>query len=112
MSEWSFEKDSDDLRRFFWNKKVESHHLVVVCFDRLLFSVGQWCFVIVLDGLVMNQVFYPGHPVCWWDGPMIAWHVRQLAQLARLLQVNVRMDPDDEELRWILAGAALVMTDD
>ncbi|CAK9027352.1 unnamed protein product [Durusdinium trenchii] len=27
-------------------------------------------------------------------------------------QVNVRMDPDDEELRWILAGAALVMTDD
>ncbi|CAL1157217.1 unnamed protein product [Cladocopium goreaui] len=27
-------------------------------------------------------------------------------------QVNVRMDPDDEEIRWILAGAALVMTDD
>ncbi|CAE7333776.1 ODA11, partial [Symbiodinium sp. CCMP2456] len=27
-------------------------------------------------------------------------------------QVNVRMDPDDDEKRWILAGAALVMTDD
>ncbi|CAJ1331852.1 unnamed protein product [Effrenium voratum] len=27
-------------------------------------------------------------------------------------QVNLRMDPDEEENRWILAGAALVMTDD
>merc|ERR1719359_1342037 len=25
---------------------------------------------------------------------------------------NVRMDPDDEDKRWILAGAALLMTDD
>merc|ERR1719174_2753579 len=25
---------------------------------------------------------------------------------------NVRMDPDDDEKRWILAGAALMMTDD
>lgn len=27
-------------------------------------------------------------------------------------EVNLRMDPDEEENRWILAGAALVMTDD
>jgi len=27
-------------------------------------------------------------------------------------KVNVRMDPDDDEKRWILAGAALVMSDD
>eukprot|EP00930_Biecheleria_cincta_P103951 TRINITY_DN9605_c0_g4_i1.p1 TRINITY_DN9605_c0_g4~~TRINITY_DN9605_c0_g4_i1.p1 ORF type:complete len:4232 (-),score=759.91 TRINITY_DN9605_c0_g4_i1:457-13152(-) len=27
-------------------------------------------------------------------------------------KMNVRMDPDDDEKRWILAGAALVMTDD
>merc|ERR1712217_292979 len=29
-----------------------------------------------------------------------------------VVEVNVRMDPDDDERRWILAGAALVMTDD
>lgn len=29
-----------------------------------------------------------------------------------VMQVNVRMDPDDDEKRWILAGAALLMADD
>jgi len=29
-----------------------------------------------------------------------------------VVQVNVRMGLDDNERRWILAGAALVMTDD
>lgn len=29
-----------------------------------------------------------------------------------VVAVNVRMDPDDDEKRWILFGAALLMTDD
>lgn len=29
-----------------------------------------------------------------------------------VVEVNVRMDPDDDEKRWILFGAALLMTDD
>jgi len=29
-----------------------------------------------------------------------------------VVAVNVRMDPDDDEIRWILFGAALLMTDD
>lgn len=29
-----------------------------------------------------------------------------------VVEVNLRMDPDDAEMRWILAGAALLLTDD
>ena len=29
-----------------------------------------------------------------------------------VVAVNVRMDPDDDDIRWILFGAALLMTDD
>lgn len=29
-----------------------------------------------------------------------------------VFQANVRMDADDNELRWVLAGAALLLNDD
>jgi len=68
---------------------------------------------VLLDGCDLSGIDMDGQQVMDWTA---MYHCPVYATSSRgatfIFQANVRMDPDDDEKRWVLAGAALLTQDD